>query len=207
MTYREFESAMLPFPVFSLEDVRLAFPSFDRRRLLEWQQKGYLTKVRRGHYRLDRTNTATGFDRLYAANKVYQPSYISLESALSWHGLIPEGVFTTTSITPLNGTSFQTPLGNFTYRHVHTRLYFGFQAIRPSGVPIRMAEAEKALIDLAWLRKPRDAETWNAWRINPVTFQEKVDIDRLRHYLSVIHSPMLTKRIRAMLNTMQHDFT
>ncbi|MGZ3632886.1 MAG: type IV toxin-antitoxin system AbiEi family antitoxin domain-containing protein [Parachlamydiaceae bacterium] len=52
------------------------------------------------------------------ANLIYGPSYISLEYALSYYGLIPERVEQLTSMTPLRSKTFQTPIGTFSYEHL-----------------------------------------------------------------------------------------
>ena len=56
---------------------------------------------------------------LALAALIYGPSYVSLESALAHHGLIPERVDEITSVTCKRAKRFQTPLGRFTYRPVN----------------------------------------------------------------------------------------
>ncbi|GAH77038.1 unnamed protein product, partial [marine sediment metagenome] len=60
-----------------------------------------------------------------AANLIYQPSYISLHTALSFYNLIPEAVYTTTSITTKKTNLFNTHIGNFSYNTVK-KAVFGF---------------------------------------------------------------------------------
>ena len=55
------------------------------------------------------------------ANLIYGPSYISLEYALSYYGLIPERVEQLTSMTPLRSNTFHTPIGSFAYVHLLSR--------------------------------------------------------------------------------------
>ena len=78
----EFEKVLKSFPVFSVKDIQKQFPDFDNRRLVEWQQKGYLVKVKRGYYCFSERNRGEQF-MYFAANKIYSPSYISFESALA----------------------------------------------------------------------------------------------------------------------------
>ncbi|MEX0740300.1 MAG: hypothetical protein WD071_13240 [Pseudohongiella sp.] len=52
------------------------------------------------------------------ANNLYGPSCVSLEYALAWHGVIPEGVFTVTSVTSRRAKAYQTSLGYYTYQHI-----------------------------------------------------------------------------------------
>jgi predicted transcriptional regulator of viral defense system len=96
MQYLEFQNVLKDFTVFSLADIRQVEPGFHRRRLNEWQEKGYIKKVVKGHYvfsgqELDERGL------FEIANRIYAPSYVSFEMALSYYGLIPESVFAITS--------------------------------------------------------------------------------------------------------------
>jgi hypothetical protein len=57
------------------------------------------------------------------ANPLYGPSYISLEYALSYYGLIPERVESITSVTTKRSKKFITPLGSFSYEHIPLKAY------------------------------------------------------------------------------------
>lgn len=62
--------------------------------LTRWQKKGYLKKIRSGFYRLTNRPIKGEADLFFIANRIYTPSYISLQPALRWYNFIPEGVFT-----------------------------------------------------------------------------------------------------------------
>jgi predicted transcriptional regulator of viral defense system len=100
MNFLKFKFVMQQFPVFSVREIEKHFPRFDSRRLVEWQQKDYIQKLRNRYYRF--TDYPLNEEGLfYCANTIYKPSYVSLESALSIYGFIPEGVFQITSCTTL----------------------------------------------------------------------------------------------------------
>ncbi len=83
------------------------------------------------------------------ANLIYGPSYISLESALSYYGMIPERVEWTTSMTTKKNKEYHTPLGNFSYRHLHPWKYMvGVTQTTIDDRLVLMASREKALADL-----------------------------------------------------------
>ena len=86
------------------------------------------------------------------AGKLYFPSYISFESALAFYGLIPEGVYVTTSACQLSKKKlFQTPLGEFSFDHVPCALFFmGVESIKGNGL---VANPLRALFDLIYLRR------------------------------------------------------
>ena len=50
MNYQKFKSTWSPFPVFSVQEAKKLFPSFDTRRLVEWQEKKYIQKLRNRFY-------------------------------------------------------------------------------------------------------------------------------------------------------------
>ncbi|MDR1817780.1 MAG: hypothetical protein LBR07_06380 [Puniceicoccales bacterium] len=52
------------------------------------------------------------------ANLLQPDSHVSVESALAFHGLIPEAVYQTASVCTTRAKNFQTPLGNFSYQRV-----------------------------------------------------------------------------------------
>src|SRR5450830_1140149 len=57
------------------------------------------------------------------ANVLFGPSYVSLDFALSWHALIPEGVVEVSSVTPRRTREFVTPVGRFSYTHLPLAVY------------------------------------------------------------------------------------
>ncbi len=83
------------------------------------------------------------------ANLIYGPSCISLDYALAFYNMIPERVEVVTSVTNKRDKYFQTPVGIFTYRYLHTQKYpIGITAILIDEThPVLFATPEKALAD------------------------------------------------------------
>src|SRR3989338_6658324 len=109
MKFLEFKQNLKDFITFNLQDIRKIEPGFDLRRLSEWQRKGYIQKLRRGYYIF--SDIALNEEKLFlVANRLYGPSYVSLEMALSFYGLIPEGVYALTSITTRKTEHFKAPV-------------------------------------------------------------------------------------------------
>ncbi len=83
------------------------------------------------------------------ANHLTAPSYVSMQSALRYYGLIPEAVYSTQSMTFKATKKFHTPIGDFTYQHISRDAYhIGLTQIKENGVVYIMATPEKALCDL-----------------------------------------------------------
>lgn len=198
MNYRQFHDEMNAFPVFSIREIEKHFPGFDSRRLVEWQDKGYIQKLRNRYYFFT-GNSVNERYLFFAANKLYSPSYVSLESALSWHGFIPEGVFQVTSCSTRKTQSFETPLGSFTYRHIKPTLFFGYQLEEWNNHHFVIAEPEKTVIDYLYLHHeigdPDDLESlrWNSAEMNNSLSMEKIDL-----YASHIDSKALIKRLKLL---------
>ncbi len=111
-------------------------------------RKGEIIRVKKGIYVFGERYRRRPFSREVLANMVYGPSYISLETALHHHGLIPEGVEAMTSVTDGRERRFFTPLGLFTYRRIPARAYpIGIDQVEIGGGAFLMATPEKALAD------------------------------------------------------------
>jgi predicted transcriptional regulator of viral defense system len=194
MDYQQCKKALQQFPIMSIIDIQKRFPDFDSRRLVEWQQKGYILKIRNGFYSFEDSKKDERF-LYFTANKIYPPSYVSLESTLAFYNLIPEGVFTLTSVTTRNTTHFETPIGNFAYRHLKTSLFFGYRLLQAEGFTLKMAEAEKVILDYFYLNRINTLEEMEAMRFNMSLVKEIVDFEKMERYLGVFDSKVLTKRI------------
>ena len=78
-------------------------------------------RVRRGLYCLSEKYSQGRVDPLELAQRIHGPSYISLETALSHHGWIPEAVRAVTSAALGRSRTFDTPVGLFSFTRVPQR--------------------------------------------------------------------------------------
>ncbi|MEM8966590.1 MAG: hypothetical protein AAGE93_09240 [Bacteroidota bacterium] len=199
MNYQGFREALHRFKVFSLTDIKKNFPAFDSRRLVEWQQKGYIKKVINRWY-VFADVPIDDYLWYWAANRIYQHSYISIETVLSYYGLIPEAVYTTTVVSTFKTTSFDTPLGTFAYRHVKPALFFGYRILEWQHVPIKMAEMEKVILDYLYLNPQLNHEDdWRGLRLNVEILYDELDTKKLQEYLILFQSKALNKRVSKFL--------
>lgn len=106
-------------------------------------EKSLFMKLRNGLYAL-RTHLPSEY---VIANKLYTPSYISLETALSYYGVIPETVYAITSVTTKITREFETPWLVFAYHKIKKSAYTGYAQIKEQSKVVLMAEPEKALVD------------------------------------------------------------
>lgn len=141
MKFLELKSELKDFTIFSLNEIRNIEPDFYRPRLNEWQDKGYIKKVIRGYYIF--SDLQLSEEILFKiANRIYLPSYISLESALSYYHLIPESIYGITSISTRKTYHFVTSIGEFIYRSLKPSLFFGYDLIKFNEKYLKMAHRE-----------------------------------------------------------------
>jgi len=203
MQYSELKQELKDFVIFSLSDIRKVEPNFYRARLNEWQEKGYIKKLRRGYYIFAdlKINEQTLF---LIANRLYSPSYVSFEMALSYYGLIPEGVYSITSASSKKTYNFSTPIANFTYRKISPHLFFGYHIEEHSGQGYKIADMEKAVLDYLYLNPNIAQEAdFKEWRFNSEEFLGKVDIKKMKKYAVVFESKQFTVRLEKLLKLMK----
>lgn len=118
--------------------------------LADWKGKiarmlgtGELVSLRRGLYASRRD-----LDPRCLAGPIYGPSYVSFETALAWHGMIPEGVAEILSAAPKRPTTFENDFGRFRYLTIPMAVYpVGMMRVTESDLPFLIASPTKALAD------------------------------------------------------------
>jgi predicted transcriptional regulator of viral defense system len=132
-----------------------------RRQLSRWVAAGKLVQLRRGLYALAAPYAKSRPHPFVIANRLERGSYVSLQSALAYHGAIPEYVPLTTSVTGGAPSARQTPLGEYSFRHVSKALFWGAARVEVApGQHALVASAEKALVDLAHLTPGSDTRAF-----------------------------------------------
>ena len=112
---------------------------------------GIIIRIKKGLYCFGEALRRRPVSREYVANLIYGPSYVSLEYAMHYHGLIPEQVHTVTSVTNKRSRGFDTPLGEFSYRMLNKNRYAVGQILDSTEeTAFLIATPEKALIDKVW---------------------------------------------------------
>ena len=201
MDFLTFKERMYPMGCFHINQVLLWEENFDRNNLTRWCQKGLLTKLRNQFYAFPEYRQTPGFSR-YVANRIYAPSYISLHSALSFYGMIPEEVVQLTSITTLKTARFENDFGTFHYHNVKTPLYFGYELkFLQSGRGLLFATPEKALLDLLYLNPYYKTEQdMEELRLDEDFMQSDFNTERFSDHLKRFASKALEQRAYRLFN-------
>ncbi len=115
---------------------------------------GDLISIRRGLYILSRRFQRQGFNLYELANRIYGPSYISFEAALSYHGMIPEAVYSVTSASAKQTCSFETPVGIFHYSRIPPNAFMvGVDRVAQGSHVFLMASPLKAITDYVYFKR------------------------------------------------------
>lgn len=134
-----FHSSMLKF--FSASE------GYIHVQLSRWVDAGKLSQIRRGWYLIAEPYRSRRVSPAVIANTVVSPSYLSLEWALSFHGLIPEEALNPTSVTTARAENFRTSGHLFIYRHIKPDYFVGYSKIKFEDQEVVIASPEKALWD------------------------------------------------------------
>lgn len=196
MNFLEFRNTFLPQKVFSTGDIAKEWADFNFVNLVNWQDKGYILKLRNSWYAFPDA-LKTEADLFFLANRLQKPSYISLETALRYYNWIPESVFSITSVTTAKPAEWHTPVGHFVYRSIKPGQFFGYETVESRDVTFNMADPEKTLLDLLYFNSSLIEEPdFEALRLNREEISERINLSRLNNYLSLIASAGLEKRWR-----------
>lgn len=204
MNFLQFKESLLPLVCFTTNQVLAKFPEFSQMNLTRWLKLGYIVRLRRGWFSFPEFLSNSDFVRL-AANKIYKPSYISLQYALAFYGMIPETVVQLTCVTSLKTASFENAWGQFVYQNLKPSLIFGYEPFvveHPSanGQTFLMATPEKALLDFFYLNPfYKTQDDFEALRLDEDFMTDSLDRERLESYLRKFANKTLEKRIKDLL--------
>jgi len=206
MIILDFIERMKPLGVFSREDIEVVYPDLDPRRLYEWQLKGYILKLRNSWYCLP-SFLKEPYSTWIIANTVHAPSYISLESALSFYGILPEGVHMCTSVCTKRTLRIKMAGHEYEFSRLREKHYSGYR-LEDTGAlrrRLRIADPEKAVADFFYLRTSYNSEDEiRELRFNEASLDGGLDREKLRSYTETFATLALEKRIRTLLKIFDH---
>lgn len=153
------------------------------------KKQGHIISLKRGLYQL----SGEQIPDLYLANKLYEPSYVSLEFALSFHRVIPETVYVITSVTTKTTRRF-TALGkSFTYRRIKKDAFTGYVSKKQGALNYLIADPEKAFVDLNYLRIIHNKKPISRFH------KEKINLSKALRYAKLFNNSKLVSIIKTTL--------
>jgi len=148
-------------------------------------ESGLFLKLRNNFYIIKDSNP----NYFFIANKLYRPSYISLETALSHYKIIPEVVYGITSITTKASREFKTLVGVFGYQSIKKSAFTGYGLQEWEGERVLLAEAEKALADYLYFVDLKKVS------LNDRLELKRVNKKKLIQYANLFKRPGMAKLI------------
>ncbi len=201
---QEMQSDILPMPVI---DAMLGHKSSDSKRsyLKRACKTGELIRVKNGLYLKGKEQRKGSYSAFAVANHISTPSYVSLESALSFYGLIPEAVYITTSVTTKKSFNKKSPIGDFSFSHLKTSYFnFGFYQLNKPEDSYLIATPLKSLMDCVVVRGKKYSSIdeliedlrfdWDEF----VSFEEFVNSDTIGAMLQTYKSHRLQIILKSM---------
>ena len=165
---------------------------------------GDIIRLKRGLYVLGAKHQRKGVSPFQAAPMIYGPSYVSLESALSYHGWIPEAVHAVTSVSTKRSKEVKTPLGIFSYARIPSHKFFsGVSRIESENGVFLMATPWRALVDYVYVHK----EDWKGLR--PVVESLRVDTAHFKgvdfRSLEELREATRSKRVKVFIDRIKKE--
>lgn len=155
--------------------------------LHRYVKKGVVIKLRKSLYCLD-SNKPSFF---YIANALYGPSYVSLETMLSHYSIIPEMVYSITSITTRASRKFESVNMIFSYQKIKKSAFTGYVPSKDTdNRTILIADPEKALVDYLYF------VILGKKSINDRFDLQKINIKKALKYAKLFSRPKLIKLIK-----------
>ena len=188
-----FESSLLLAGKINPENVRL--------QLTRWTKSGRIYQLRRGLYAIAPPYQKVKPHPFVISNHLQRASYVSLQTALAFYGMIPETIQSTVSVTSGRPEQLSTPLGSFEFRHVKPELLRGYHMTDLRGQQALVAAPEKALLDLIYLQPEGDSLVY----LRELRLQnlEQLDLDTLSALSKVFNTPKMRRAIENITHLIQ----
>ncbi len=199
MKYIEFKIKLADHKVIDIRNVITLFGKIDSRRLYEWQQQNYIKRLSNNFYIF--TDTIQNDSLLkHISNKINSPSYIALESALSYYNLIPEAVFQIKSVTTKKTKKIQNEIASFSYQSINRALFFGYSIKGEDKTPFLISDPEKTVLDFLYFNPYLKTESdFEELRLKRDVIQEIISPSKMDTYLRLFNHRRLEKSLNALL--------
>jgi len=172
----------------SLELSRVFDVSYNtaRKFLLRYCKKKFISKLKNGLY----VFTDRKPSDFLIANRLYLPSYISLESALSYYHIIPEAIYSVTSIAPKSTRNFTVFETIFSYQRIKKEAFTGYLPVKFENETVLIAKPEKALVDYLYFVSLKKK------KMNERIVLGRISKQKVLYYVKLFGSKRLNKLVK-----------
>jgi len=200
MKWDDFYEKVQNLPIIESRILRLLFNNGNiELQLNRWIKRNKIILLKRGYYILEKKYRKTDIFEPYIASVLKSPSYISLEKALEMHHLIPDIIFSVTSVTTKKRPAeFVNSIGRFKYSSIKKEYFWGYQTIEFEGQKGYLADPEKALLDLFYFkRKKISTEYILSLRLQNI---ELLDFKKLKRYVEKLDVLFVKRAVSKLRN-------
>ncbi len=134
-------------------------------------RKGFLTRLKKSQKGSLYCLTEALPPPFVIANRLYEPSYLSLDTALSYYGIIPETIYSVTSVTTKPTREMTVNGIKYIYSRIKKSAYTGYRLVSYINTKILMASPEKALADYLYFVNLKERE---------LTY-ERLDLSKIKY--------------------------
>jgi predicted transcriptional regulator of viral defense system len=205
MKYIDIQKKLEQIKVFWVQDLKILDDKYDRSKISKWNKLWYIKKIIRWFYLYSWLSINQSLIYLIS-NKIYFPSYISLESAFNYYWIIPEQTFRILAITTNKTIDFKTDIAYFSYKKVKNTFFWWYKVVLIQNNKFLIAELEKAILDYFYLKPHIKDELDLEWlRWNKDLLNEKLDFEKLNNYCNAFNSDIINLKVKILLNYLKHD--
>lgn len=210
MKYKDFKKKLSKYPYFTsaIYGTLASSPQLIHNQVNSWVKNGEVVKLKRGLYTLNDEDRKVGLSKGFLANLLYSPSYISLEFALAYYDLIPEAVYSVTSLTTKKTQEFSNMYGRFYYRNIKKTAFTGFVSEKDEfGFDFLIALPEKAIVDYLYYNVSARLKLEDSYFLESMRLQnyENLNISRLREFAAKMDSRKMTGIIEALCSFVKEE--
>lgn len=194
------EEAILRFGrIMSFDDLSSIFSASygegkSKRRISLLSKRGWLVRIKRGLYIVITDIATLGFSdlsELTISQTLNKDSYVSFENALQYYGMFDQMLTSVEAVTGARARNYKVQGKQYRFSHIKKTLYFGFTTVDVEGREVRMAEKEKAILDMLYFRQ----SSYNVDLVLEKLREHKEDIDfeKLKNYSRLFGLSMIRK--------------
>lgn len=205
MKYIDIQPFLVKLQIFGTSDLKMIDTEYNPAKISAWKKSGRIRQIIRGFYLYGQTEVNLAL-LCKMSNKIYAPSYVSLESAFSYYGLIPEQSFRITAVSMDKTIGFDTDFANFSYRKMKSSLFWWYRTVTVNQTKFQMAEIEKAIVDYLYLNtRIRSAADFEWLRLNREVFLEKANGEKLSKYAEMTGKGTVIQAAKQILDHIKND--
>ncbi len=176
-----------------------------KKRISLLSKRGWLVRIKRGLYIVITDISSLGFSdlsELTISQTLNKNSYISFENALQYYSMFDQMLSSIEAVTDKRARTYKVQGKEYRFSHIKKALYFGYTSVIIEGKEVRMAEKEKALLDMLYFRSGSYSVDLVLEKLRE--YKENVDFEKIKEYARVFGLSMI-RQVGFLLDLLKID--